>query len=581
MNKSELDILAKLLHQNELEKFYFLVKDNLNINKDTDPVYLNFLGIYFHKIKDYQNAINYFDSSLKKEKVYAVYLNKCSSLIEIKQFNEAIKLYKELINLKPEISVSYIGASNVYVLQKNYEEAENILVQGLKTIQDFELYYALAKLYFLMRKYDFALQYFDKSIALKNDHADLHNRKALCLEGLDRFEDAKKAYQLSLKLNPKSIDALCNYANLERSMGNFDYAHETYLKVLSLNPYVHEAHRYLSIIKKYKDGDEHLKGMLQLVKDEKFKQNEDKLYQVYFAISKAFEDFNNYEQSIKYLLKGNKFRRKTTVNHNIDYARSHFSTMQAIFDQLDLKKHRGSEDKSPIFILGMPRSGTTLVEQIIASHKDVTSGGELTFVSEIIKEFYPDVDLKEFEKKVVDTLGDKIFEMSSSYLEKTKLKHKNKFLTDKLPNNYTFIGFIKLMFPNCKIIHCKRNPKDNCLSILKNFFPDNGIWFAYDQKELVDFYKLYQEYIEYWKRIFSDQIIEIQYEDLINNQESESKKLISKLELEWDENCLTFYKNKTKVDTLSTAQVRKPIYKDSINLFEKYEKFIPGLFSSL
>ncbi|MCI5053887.1 MAG: sulfotransferase [Pelagibacteraceae bacterium] len=580
--KDELDILVSLLNKNDLDKFYYLTKDYLKDKNNCNPIILNLIGIYFHKIGKFKDAIELFDISISKSKVLAVIVNKCNSLVELKEYDRAIAIYKEIIEEKEDLNIPYIGISNIYIRDRKNKQAIQILQDGLSKIpNDFELNYALATTFFIEKNYSDALKKYLEILPLKTNHPDLHNRIGLCYENLSKLDNAKQSYINALKINANFIDALCNYANLERSLGHMDIAKKTFEKILSINPYIHEVHRYLSIIKKYSDQDPHLKQMLSVIKDQKFKDNEHKLYQIYFALAKAFEDIGNYELSTRYLLKGNNLRRKTTVNHSIDYATKHFETMKRIFEKIDIKNLKGSDDSSPIFILGMPRSGTTLVEQIISNHPEVNSGGEMIFVSQVIKDFFPQIDLDEFEKKVSANIKNNLKPMSDKYLELVKNKNIKKYLTDKLPNNYTFIGFIKLMFPNSKIVHCKRNSKDNCLSIFKNFFSDNGIWFAYDEIELANFYHLYEKYMNFWNSLFDGEIINIQYEDLIKDQEKVTRKLISDLGLNWDENCLTFYKNTAKVDTLSTTQVRQPIYNQSVNIYKNFEKFLPNLFKKL
>ena len=579
--KSEIDILANLLNKNELKKFYFLVKNYIK-NKTDNPIINNLIGIYFHKKSEFTKALRFFDYSLSKSDVYAVYLNKCSSLMSLKRYDEALQNYNYLIEKKPNVSIAYIGVSNIYLTLEKFSKAENVLKLGLvKLKKDFEINYALANCYFIQRKYLNALEYYNYSIEIKNNHPDLYNRKGLCLEALNRDQESKQCYLQAIKLTPNHIDALCNLANLERSLGNMIVAKSIYLKVLKFDPFIHQVHRYLSVINKYSCNDQHLNEMLNIIKTEKFKKNPEKYYEILFALAKAFEDFGEYEKSIKYLFQGNQLRRQTTVKHSIDYAKKHFKTIKNIFSKINLSEIRGSENKSMIFVVGMPRSGTTLVEQILASHHEVYSGGEMTFVSEVIKSFYPEKNLKKFSESVLQNIKKNISFMASKYLTLVSFKNKKKYLTDKLPNNFMFIGFIKLMFPNSKIVVCKRNAKDNCLSIFKNFFSDNGIWFAYDQKELNQYYHVYKDYLKMWKDLFPNQIVEVDYELLISDQEKYSKKLLNDLGLSWDENCLKFYQNKTKVETLSTSQVRKPIYSDSVNKFKYYENYLVDLFENL
>ena len=155
------------------------------------------------------------------------------------------------------------------------------------------------------------------------------------------------------------------------------------------------------------------------------------------------------------------------------------------------------------------------------------------------------------------------------------------YVTDKNPLNFLYIGFIKILFPNAIIIHCKRNSKDTCLSIYKNLFEDNNLGWTYNQKELGQFYNLYLEMMSFWKSKFSENILEIDYENLVNNQEKYSKKIISDCGLKWEENCLKFYNNKRPIRTLSINQARQSIYKSSINISDKYKGDLKDLFETL
>ena len=224
----------------------------------------------------------------------------------------------------------------------------------------------------------------------------------------------------------------------------------------------------------------------------------------------------------------------------------------------------------------MPRSGTTLTEQILSSHSKVSSGGELTYLGDVIKKYFPSKELDNFYEEVTTNLKDYYVSMSQDYLRLTEKISKNKFVTDKLPQNFSFIGFVLVMFPNSKIIHCQRNPKATCLSIFKNYFPDNGIWYAYNSTELVEYYKLYENMMDFWNKLFPTQIFNLKYEDIVSDQINTTKNLLKFCDLEWEESCIQFYKNSSVVKTLSTTQVRSSVYKSSLDKFKMYENLIPN-----
>ena len=231
-----------------------------------------------------------------------------------------------------------------------------------------------------------------------------------------------------------------------------------------------------------------------------------------------------------------------------------------------------------IFILGMPRSGTSLVEQIITSHSNVFGAGELPQLSRIVNSKL--LTDKDFSEKKINNLYENSFftnELRIEYFSYLKRFNTTKnFITDKAPLNFRWIGIIKILFPDSIIIHCSRNPKDNCFSIFKNFF-EGGMDFGYDQNELVTYYKIYLDLMNFWNDKYPDSIFEAKYERIIDDTENQIKKIIKFCNLNWEENCLKFYENKNPIKTLSTAQARKPIYKSSKNTFKKFAPFMDTL----
>jgi hypothetical protein len=230
----------------------------------------------------------------------------------------------------------------------------------------------------------------------------------------------------------------------------------------------------------------------------------------------------------------------------------------------------------------MPRSGTTLVEQIISSHPKVFGGDELYFLPDLIKNnFYMNYGkllLKQnnnIKKKDLKLIGQKYIN------DLMKISNKSEKVTDKLPINFKWIGLIKLILPNSIIIHCVRNSKDNCFSIFKNFFASKNLNFAYNLDEITDFYNLYHDLIRHWKKTLPKFIVDIEYEQIIENPEQQIKNLIEKCNLDWNKNCLKFYENKRLIKTASDIQARKKIYKSSINSWKNYKKNLQNSFQKL
>ena len=322
---------------------------------------------------------------------------------------------------------------------------------------------------------------------------------------------------------------------------------------------------------RYKDKNPHYISIKEKLDKTKLLDNE--RIELFFAISKAEEDLNNIKEASENLILGNKLKKKL-LNYDVTKDLILLDNIKKLFSEKE-KKTSSENKENIIFILGMPRSGTSLVEQIISSHSQVFGCGELPILSKIIKDNF--FEKGSLSKSKFDQIFDedyKIDNLKNDYLNFIKnFNQSNKFITDKAPLNFRWIGFIKLIFPNSKIIHCYRDPKNNCLSIYKNLF-EGGLNFSYDQEDLVKYFKKYQNLMSFWKSKYKDSIYEIKYENLINNKEEEIKRLINFCNLDWQENCLSFHNNKNPIKTMSTAQARKPIYKTSLKSYEKFKNFL-------
>jgi len=314
-------------------------------------------------------------------------------------------------------------------------------------------------------------------------------------------------------------------------------------------------------------------------KIEKLNFTDNQKVNLLFALAKAEEDLDQIEKSFKNLQQGNQIKRSIS-NFNIDDEIELFKSIKEGFKGIRIDKISTDNisNKNIIFILGMPRSGTSLVEQIITSHSNVYGAGELSQLSKIVEENL--IYNKIISKKEVSDLIENVSstdQLRKDYYDYLKRFNFNEsFITDKAPLNFRWIGLIRILFPNAKIIHCSRNSKDNCLSLYKNFF-EGGLNFSYNQKELITYYKLYLDLMNFWKNLLPNSIYEANYEKLINNPRDEINKMISFCGLSWEEDCVQFHNNKAPIKTMSTAQARRPIYKSSVNSFKKFSPFLTDL----
>lgn len=576
--KYDLNILIKLLNKNSLQQFYYLIEDLLDDETIKDPYFFNLIGIYYQKIKKEKKALKYFNKSLLyKPDSYQVLNNRGVIYFLLKQTDLAIEDFNKSLELNSKIQDTYLSLAKCHLDKQNINKAIEVLEDCKKKFEPrLQVLSLLGRIYYENKFYEKAKSIYLQIIGFDSKNIEAYNFLGLCFESLFQYEKAELYFNEGLEINKNNIDILCNLGNLKRSLAKFSEARLLYDKVISLDCYQATVHRYISAINKYNPKDIHLLKLLEIIKSSTFKKNEEKLHEIYFALSKAFEDIEDYGQSVNYLLKGNKLRRKTVKFNNIGIVKDQYNCIKKIFSKLDLKKFNNSIDAKPIFILGMPRSGTTLAEQIISSHSKVASGGELTYVGDLIKKYFPHEELNIFYDEVVQNFKKLSPIMSQEYLNLTKKISEVRHVTDKLPQNFVFIGFILAMFPNCKIIHCQRSPKATCLSIFKNYFPDDGIWYAYNTKELVEYYQLYDEMMKFWNKLFSDKIFNLKYENIISDQINTTKDILKFCDLEWDDNCIKFYNNLSAVKTLSTAQVRSSVYSSSLNKFQNYENLIPN-----
>jgi hypothetical protein len=296
-----------------------------------------------------------------------------------------------------------------------------------------------------------------------------------------------------------------------------------------------------------------------------------------FALAKVYEDLGNQDKLFKVLHEGNQLRRQE-FNYSLDKSQNYHSTIRKLFSSSPsvIEKSLSNEASTtrPVFIVGMLRSGTSLVEQIIASHHAVYGAGELHTLTDIITQ-----QLKDHLTPDTDSLPDEAFlSIRQQYLDSlSRFNVPEKVITDKWPLNFRNIGFLLSAFPEAKIIHVKRDARVTCWSIYKRFSSDTGYAWAYNMDELAGFYGLYTELMAFWHQLFPNKIYDMNYEDLTTNQEEETRKLLKYCELDWDENCLNFHTSKRVVQTASALQARQKMYQGSSEDWKKHEEYLQPL----
>lgn len=444
--------------------------------------------------------------------------------------------------------------------------------------RDASAYYNLGLALADSGKFDDAAVQYRKALALNPKYGVAANNLGAALEKAGDREGALKSYTNATELNPRHAEAQNNVGAILSEQGDLDGARARFAASLEGDPHFIHAHFNLSQLKTYKKDDPHLAAMEALLPKIGTMPEETRI-RFWFAIAKAWEDTGKYDEAFDAYRRANKLKRATfsyDVKKTIAIADDIISKFDR--DYLERNRGRGYSDKTPLFIVGMPRSGTTLIEQILASHGEVFGAGELRDFIEVLGKrtgksgvgFYMDT---------VDPADETLFsDIGKAYVERLRKFDANALrVTDKMPGNFFYVGLIHLALPDAKFIYSQRNPMDICLSNYSRLFVET-MPFAYDLEELGHYYNCCDRLMEHWKKILPPgTILDFKYEEVVEDLDSQSRRLIDFCGLDWQDSCLEFYKNDRMVRTASIAQVRTPIYKSSVAKWERFRKHLEPL----
>ena len=544
LSQEQLDYVIQLYSSGQMDKALLsikeLIKDFPNI-----PLLHNISGACNSALGEIDSAIISFNKAIELKPDYdEAYFNLGVAFHQTGKLGEALNSYERAISIKHA-----------------YPTAHNNL--GLIALSQGQL--------------DNALKSFEWAVAYGPEYAEAHNSLGAALQELKQFEKAKVSFKKAVALNPQYAQGLHNLAILCEIINLPDEASEYYEKALAVEPNYAEAYRNQSRTKKYKKNDPQIKQMQSIYSNDNLSIS-DKVH-INFALAKVNEDLGNQKDFFKHLDEGSRLRKKQ-LNYNINETEEFHSSLIRLFSEDQPKIKQLSLDPldiRPIFIVGMPRSGTSLVEQIISSHHSVHGAGELNNFKNIVTPA-----LKNYISNLTNTINeDDLLSIRKNYIKSLMdLNVSEKIITDKMPVNFRMIGLILTAIPEAKIIHLTRNPKATCWSNYKHYFAnENG--FTFDQEDLARFFILYQELMGFWHKSFPNKIHDISYERLTTHQEDETQKLLKYCELDWDNNCLNFHKNTRAVHTASASQVRQKMYQGSSDAWKKYEKFLQPLIMGL
>ncbi len=493
---------------------------------------------------------------------------------QIGRTSEALNANQKAVALSPEDAEAHNNLGNTLKDLGRFDEAEASYTKAIAFKPDYAL--ALSNLGITLKelgRLEEAEASYTKAIAFKPDYALAHNNLGNTLKDLGRFDEAEASYTQAIALKPDFAEAHNNLGVILQELGRFDEAEASYTQAIALKPDFAEAHLNITSMKKFNAQDEQYFKMLEQYSDKNI--SEEQRCHINFGLAKACEDLGDFEKAFAHYSEGNMLRKKL-LNYDINKDVERFRKIKSNYPQIaynSLEPEKFSKDLMPIFIVGMPRSGTTLVEQIISSHSKVTGAGELAFAAQFGAAIATGIS---------EANNESLLNFRSKYLTKLKsVSNENLIITDKMPQNFRYIGLLAAAFPEAKIIHVKRNPAAVCWANYKQYFVSKNIGYCYAIDDVISYHKLYENLMDFWTNTLSNRIYKLDYELLTVNQESETRQLIEYLGLDWDENCLSPQNNTRSVATGSNFQVRQKVYQGSSEQWKKYEPFLNGAFDGL
>lgn len=548
----------------------------LNV-KDAEAHHL--AGVAYTMLGDYKLAEKHLLRALKlnPQHLDAEY-NLARLHTEIKKFSKAKQGLVKVLKQRPEwlqarfaLGLAAVALKDTILALASFEYVVD------KHPENFEAWCNIGNIYFEKKLYIEAKKYYKQALGCNSAYEDALMGLYRSMSELDELDDIVNLLLEYRDYIPKAeIDV--ELAQTYRLLGDKEKAKDFAECAFKKDPKNGVAYRVYYDSIKITDKSE-LVDLEQVLLEDDLSDLSRK--EIHFALSKGMESCSEYELAIQHLNAANALVRADTPYKTADTS-SKFNMLKKTYSQSNLASLVGYSElgEGLVFILGMPRSGTSLVEQIVSSHSNVHGAGELSFIGKMWEKLGSNTEYK-YHSGLIKSPQSKIDEYAQAYLEQIKtIQYEETVLTDKMPHNFQFIGLISVLFPKAKIIHCKRNPIANCLSIYKaNFNVSHG--YAFSQKELAEYHNLYEDLMEHWRQVLPGKFYEIKYEDLTTNQEEETRKLIEYCGLEWEDACLDFHKNKRAVKTASAYQVRQKMHNKSIDLWKRYGDGLKPLIDNL
>jgi len=549
------------------------------------PEAFNMTGLIADKLGDTNSALKLLTVAAEKSPDSPYMWANLAGIHAKLEDNAAVQLcWERYTELEPSDASGWGGLAEACFRREDYAAAQKAFRRYTELEpSDSNGWRRLAVTCHHQKQYRRSIEALQKALELDSENADeIYRNLAVNYSMLEEDGEAERYYRKALEINPDDDEALHYLGKILLLKGSLDEARAMLRKSREINPRNPSVHKLLLTYGKVESYDEVVKSAEELYKDSSLSS----IQQAYlaFGLGKAWNDLGDYDKSFAYYAEGNKIRRESREYNIEDDRRDTEEIMERFSKELLDERCEGRDGgEELLFVVGMPRSGSTLTEQILSSHPDVKGLGESDLFRDIVGYIALDETNRMNLQQLLDAPDGKLKEAGNAYINNVRRRlGKSKFYVDKTLPNLWFLGMIRLIFPKARILHCSRNPLDNCYSIFTHDFQGGLFRFGYDLTELGQYYRLYQQMMVHWREVLPDDVFrDVVYEDMVADPEAEIRSLLDFCDLEWNEACMNFHKNKRRVKTSSLEQVRKPIYRSSVNRWEPYREHLKPLIEAL